>query len=70
MTGLAKYLQQLDKEGTGLLDKADFKQTLQVFHLEVSENVGTVMNDIVFLNGIIYSSNAILVVQVCLFFFF
>ncbi|XP_045868807.1 calcyphosin-2 isoform X4 [Meles meles] len=38
LTGLAKYLQQLDKEGTGLLDKADFKQTLQVFHLEVSEN--------------------------------
>lgn len=66
MTGLAKHLQQLDKEGTGLLDKADFKQTLQVFRLEVSENVGTVMNDIVFLNGIIYSSNRILVVQVCL----
>ncbi|XP_032202852.1 calcyphosin-2 isoform X3 [Mustela erminea] len=38
LTGLAKHLQQLDKEGTGLLDKADFKQTLQVFRLEVSEN--------------------------------
>uniref|UniRef100_A0A673U6A4 Calcyphosine 2 n=2 Tax=Suricata suricatta TaxID=37032 RepID=A0A673U6A4_SURSU len=38
LTGLGKYLQQLDKEGTGLLDKADFKQALKVFHLEVSEN--------------------------------
>ncbi|XP_027451244.1 calcyphosin-2 isoform X4 [Zalophus californianus] len=38
LTGLGKYLQQLDKEGTGLLDKADLKQTLQVFHLKLSEN--------------------------------
>ncbi|KAM9073005.1 LOW QUALITY PROTEIN: calcyphosin-2 [Megaptera novaeangliae] len=38
LTGLRKYLQQLDKEGNGLLDKADFKQALKVFHLEVSEN--------------------------------
>ncbi|XP_008542627.1 calcyphosin-2 isoform X1 [Equus przewalskii] len=38
LTGLGKYLQQLDKEGNGLLDKADFKQALKVFHLEVSEN--------------------------------
>ncbi|XP_044240677.2 calcyphosin-2 [Ursus arctos] len=38
LTGLGRYLQQLDQEGTGLLNKADFKQTLQVFHLEVSEN--------------------------------
>ncbi|XP_045728903.1 calcyphosin-2 [Mirounga angustirostris] len=38
LTGLGKYLQQLDKEGNGLLDKADLKQTLQVFHLELSEN--------------------------------
>ncbi|KAI4546735.1 hypothetical protein MG293_003290 [Ovis ammon polii] len=38
LTGLGKYLQQLDKEGNGLLDKADFKQALQLFRLEVSEN--------------------------------
>nr|CAI9703672.1 unnamed protein product [Rangifer tarandus platyrhynchus] len=38
LTGLGKYLQQLDKEGNGLLDKADFKQALKLFCLEVSEN--------------------------------
>ncbi|KAM9671413.1 LOW QUALITY PROTEIN: calcyphosin-2 [Trichechus inunguis] len=37
LTGLGKYFQQLDKEGNGLLDKADFKQALKLFHLEVSE---------------------------------
>ncbi|PNJ63597.1 calcyphosin-2 isoform X11 [Pongo abelii] len=37
LTGLGKYFQQLDKEGNGLLDKADFKQALKVFHLQVSE---------------------------------
>ncbi|XP_069346248.1 calcyphosin-2 isoform X2 [Eulemur rufifrons] len=37
LTGLGRYFQQLDKEGNGLLDKADFKQALKVFHLEVSE---------------------------------
>ncbi|XP_016054533.1 PREDICTED: calcyphosin-2 isoform X2 [Miniopterus natalensis] len=37
LTGLGKYFRQLDKEGNGLLDKADFKQALKVFHLEVSE---------------------------------
>uniref|UniRef100_A0A0P6J478 Calcyphosin-2 n=1 Tax=Heterocephalus glaber TaxID=10181 RepID=A0A0P6J478_HETGA len=37
LTGLGKYFQQLDKEGCGLLNKADFKQALKVFHLEVSE---------------------------------
>ncbi|KAM6153120.1 calcyphosin-2 isoform 2-T2 [Erethizon dorsatum] len=36
-TGLGKYFQQLDKEGHGLLNKADFKQALKVFHLEISE---------------------------------
>ena len=46
MTGLGKYLQQLDKEGNGLLDKADFKQALQLFRLEVSENVGTTDNSL------------------------
>ncbi|XP_055252076.1 calcyphosin-2 isoform X8 [Moschus berezovskii] len=38
LTGLGKYLQQLDKEGNGLLDKADFKQALKLFRLDVSEN--------------------------------
>ncbi|XP_021778301.2 calcyphosin-2 isoform X1 [Papio anubis] len=37
LTELGKYFQQLDKEGNGLLDKADFKEALKVFHLEVSE---------------------------------
>ncbi|XP_047406293.1 calcyphosin-2 isoform X1 [Sciurus carolinensis] len=37
LTGLGKYFQQLDKEGNGLLDKADLKQALKVFHLGVSE---------------------------------
>ncbi|XP_053442031.1 calcyphosin-2 isoform X1 [Nycticebus coucang] len=37
LTGLGKYFKQLDKEGSGLLDKADFQQALKVFHLEVSE---------------------------------
>ncbi|XP_023376709.1 calcyphosin-2 isoform X3 [Pteropus vampyrus] len=37
LTGLAKYFQQLDKEGNGLLDKADFEHALKLFHLEVSE---------------------------------
>ncbi|XP_013373139.1 PREDICTED: calcyphosin-2 isoform X2 [Chinchilla lanigera] len=37
LTGLGKYFQQLDKEGHGLLNKADFKQALKVFHLEVPE---------------------------------
>ncbi|XP_055443374.1 calcyphosin-2 isoform X1 [Bubalus kerabau] len=38
LTGLGKHLQQLDKEGNGLLDRADFKQALKLFRLEVSEN--------------------------------
>nr|XP_045008859.1 calcyphosin-2 isoform X2 [Jaculus jaculus] len=37
LTGLGKYFHHLDKEGNGLLDKADFKQALEIFHLEVSE---------------------------------
>uniref|UniRef100_A0A2K5DQS0 Calcyphosine 2 n=1 Tax=Aotus nancymaae TaxID=37293 RepID=A0A2K5DQS0_AOTNA len=49
LTGLGKYFQQLDKEGNGLLDKADFKQALKVFHLEVSEkdfeSAWLIMND-------------------------
>ncbi|XP_023603703.1 calcyphosin-2 [Myotis lucifugus] len=37
LTAMGKYFRQLDKEGNGLLDKADFKQALKVFHLEMSE---------------------------------
>lgn len=37
LTGLGKYLQHLDKEGSGLLEKADFQRALKAFHLEVSE---------------------------------
>ncbi|XP_007941898.2 calcyphosin-2 [Orycteropus afer afer] len=37
LTGLGKYFQQLDKEGSGFLDKADCKQALKRFNLEVSE---------------------------------
>ncbi|XP_075408876.1 calcyphosin-2 isoform X2 [Tenrec ecaudatus] len=37
MAGLGKYFKQLDKEGNGLLEKADFKHALQLFNLEVSE---------------------------------
>ena len=59
MTGLGKYLQQLDKDGTGLLAKADFKQALKAFHLEVSENVSAAMSNMVFLSGIIHFSSEI-----------
>uniref|UniRef100_A0A7M4FUK0 Calcyphosine 2 n=1 Tax=Crocodylus porosus TaxID=8502 RepID=A0A7M4FUK0_CROPO len=37
VTGLGKYFRQLDKKGNGVLSKADFKQALKIFHLEVSE---------------------------------
>ncbi|XP_031205936.1 calcyphosin-2 isoform X2 [Mastomys coucha] len=37
LTGLGKYFQHLDKEGNGLLEKADFQRALKTFHLEVSE---------------------------------
>lgn len=37
LTGLGKYFQLVDKEGSGLLEKADFQRALQAFHLEVSE---------------------------------
>lgn len=44
LTGLGKYFQQLDKEGNGLLDKADFQQAIKVFHLTVSEKVCSTEN--------------------------
>ncbi|KAM6216426.1 calcyphosin-2 [Rhynchocyon petersi] len=34
---LRKYFQQLDKQGSGLLEKTDYKQALKSFHLEVPE---------------------------------
>ncbi|XP_072511503.1 calcyphosin-2 isoform X2 [Notamacropus eugenii] len=37
LTGLGKYFRNLDKKGNGLLCKADFKQALEIFHLEVPE---------------------------------
>ncbi|XP_045144729.1 calcyphosin-2 [Echinops telfairi] len=37
MAGLGKYFKQLDKEGNGLLEKADFKLALQLFNLDLSE---------------------------------
>ncbi|XP_062990793.1 calcyphosin-2 isoform X2 [Elgaria multicarinata webbii] len=37
VTGLGKYFQELDKKHNGVLTKADFKQALKVFHLEVPE---------------------------------
>ncbi|XP_073940049.1 calcyphosin-2 isoform X1 [Castor canadensis] len=50
LTGLGKYFQQLDKEGNGLLDKADFQQAIKVFHLTVSEkdfeSLWLILNDI------------------------
>ncbi|XP_063783509.1 calcyphosin-2 isoform X2 [Pseudophryne corroboree] len=39
LTGLGKYLQELDKNGTGCLGKTVFKQALKTFHLDVSETV-------------------------------
>ncbi|KAM8974695.1 calcyphosin-2 [Pelodytes ibericus] len=39
LTGLGKYFRQLDKTGNGLLRKADFKQALKTFHLDVTEKV-------------------------------
>ncbi|XP_075713091.1 calcyphosin-2 isoform X2 [Rhinoderma darwinii] len=39
LTGLGKYFRQLDKNGSGCLEKAEFKQALQTYHLDVSEKV-------------------------------
>ncbi|KAJ6651430.1 hypothetical protein lerEdw1_021003 [Lerista edwardsae] len=37
VTGLGKYFRELDKTQKGVFTKADFKQALKVFHLEVPE---------------------------------
>ncbi|XP_066447755.1 calcyphosin-2 isoform X3 [Eleutherodactylus coqui] len=39
LTGLAKYFRQLDISGSGCLGKAEFKQALQMYHLDISEKI-------------------------------
>ncbi|XP_044136365.1 calcyphosin-2 isoform X1 [Bufo gargarizans] len=39
LTGLGKYLRQLDGSGSGGLGKAEFKQALQMYHLDISEKI-------------------------------
>ncbi|XP_040265962.1 calcyphosin-2 [Bufo bufo] len=39
LTGLGKYLRQLDGSGSGCLGKAEFKQALQLYHLDISEKI-------------------------------
>ncbi|KAL8221574.1 UNVERIFIED_CONTAM: Calcyphosin-2 [Gekko kuhli] len=39
VTGLGKYFRELEKKQNGVLTKADFKNTLKVFRLEVPEQV-------------------------------
>ncbi|OXB69036.1 hypothetical protein ASZ78_012864 [Callipepla squamata] len=37
VTGLGKYFRHVDKNGSGFLSQEDFKEALELFHLEVSE---------------------------------
>ncbi|OXB83546.1 UNVERIFIED_CONTAM: hypothetical protein H355_011365 [Colinus virginianus] len=37
VTGLGKYFRHIDKNGIGFLSQEDFKEALELFHLEVSE---------------------------------
>ncbi|KAG8439698.1 hypothetical protein GDO86_005754 [Hymenochirus boettgeri] len=39
LTGLGKYFRQLDKNGNGILQRAEFEQAMKTFHLEVSEKI-------------------------------
>lgn len=39
VTGLGKYFRELEKKQKGVLTKEDLKHALEVFHLEVSEEV-------------------------------
>ncbi|XP_077121429.1 calcyphosin-2 isoform X3 [Ranitomeya variabilis] len=39
LTGLGKYFRQLDKCGSGCLEKAEFKLALHTYHLELSEKI-------------------------------
>ncbi|XP_069831395.1 calcyphosin-2 [Dendropsophus ebraccatus] len=39
LTGLGKYFRQLNKDGSGYLGRAAFKQALQTYHLDVSEKI-------------------------------
>ncbi|NWW49975.1 CAYP2 protein, partial [Pedionomus torquatus] len=37
ITGLGKYFRNIDKKRSGFLSRADFKEALKVFHLEIPE---------------------------------
>ncbi|NXX11052.1 CAYP2 protein, partial [Podargus strigoides] len=37
ITGLGKYFRNIDKHRNGFLSQANFKEALQVFHLEIPE---------------------------------
>lgn len=39
LTGLGKYFRQLDKNGSGCLGKAEYRQALKTYHLDMSEKV-------------------------------
>ncbi|KAG8577810.1 hypothetical protein GDO81_010300 [Engystomops pustulosus] len=39
VTGLGKYFRQLDKSRSGCLGRAEFKQALQMYHLDLSEKI-------------------------------
>lgn len=39
VSGLGKHFRELDKKQNGNITKADYKQALKVFHLEVTEEV-------------------------------
>ncbi|KAM4036119.1 calcyphosin-2 isoform 2-T2 [Anomaloglossus baeobatrachus] len=39
VTGLGKFFRQLHKNGSGCFEKAEFKQALQTYHLELSDKI-------------------------------
>ncbi|XP_073476122.1 calcyphosin-2 isoform X1 [Aquarana catesbeiana] len=39
LTGLGKYFRQLDKNGSGCLGKAEYRQALKTYHLDMSEKM-------------------------------
>ncbi|XP_044535123.1 calcyphosin-2 [Gracilinanus agilis] len=51
LTGFGKHLRQLDKKGNGLLCKANFKQALKAFHLELPEKDFEILWSILDING-------------------
>lgn len=50
VTGLGKHFRHIDKNGSGFLSQADFKEALKLFHLEVSEQVS--LTEIVIMGSI------------------